>query len=137
DADPDIYLSNDLSKNQLYRNLDGIAFEDIGLVAGVDDSRGGMGTAVGDYDNDGDLDLFVSNWQDETNVLYRNLLSDLPATSYYPGVFEDVTVFAGISEFQDMWVGEADFLIMITTAISIFLLQTVSRARPEQVMRPV
>ena len=63
--------------NRLYRNdlemVDGrsrLRFTDVTDRAGVGDSGYGMGVTVGDYDNDGDPDLFVTNFGPD--VLYRN-----------------------------------------------------------------
>ena len=56
--------------NRLYRNVGGTRFEDVTESAGVGDNQYGMGASVGDYDNDGDLDLYVTNVG--ANVLYRN-----------------------------------------------------------------
>ena len=77
DGDPDLYCVADGSPNLLYRN-DGGHFTEMGVLAGVAyDAEGkplsGMGCAVGDYDNDGRFDLHVTNYQWETNNLYRNL----------------------------------------------------------------
>ena len=77
DGDPDLYCVADGSPNLLYRN-DGGHFTEIGILAGVAyDSEGkplsGMGVSVGDYNNDGLADLFVTNYQWETDNLYRNL----------------------------------------------------------------
>ena len=92
DGDLDIYLANDTNQNILYRNNSDGTFTN---TNGTDershtgDTRGGMGITWGDYDNDGDLDLFVTNWLDENNVLYRNN-SD--------GTFTDVSAQSGIFE---------------------------------------
>lgn len=92
DGDLDIYLANDTNQNILYRNNSDGTFTN---TNGTDershtgDIRGGMGITWGDYDNDGDLDLFVTNWLDENNVLYRNN-SD--------GTFTDVSAQSGIFE---------------------------------------
>ncbi|MEM8487503.1 MAG: CRTAC1 family protein [Bacteroidota bacterium] len=56
--------------NKLYRNINGERFEDITTQAGVGDTGYGMGAAAGDFDNDGDTDLYVTNIG--PNVLYRN-----------------------------------------------------------------
>ena len=79
DADLDLYLINgsDLSKrispvapiNRLYRN-DGDTFTDVTMQAAVGDTGYGLGGCVGDYNNDGFTDLYVTNYG--PNVLYRN-----------------------------------------------------------------
>lgn len=81
DGKPDIYLLNGSTiaaeqgkekapKSALYRNLGDWKFEDVTDKAGVANERWGMGVAVGDYDNDGDADLFVSNYG--VSRFYRN-----------------------------------------------------------------
>lgn len=57
-------------KNQLYRNNGDWTFTDVTDLAGVGDLQYGMGVVVGDYDQDGDADLFLSNFG--TNVFYVN-----------------------------------------------------------------
>jgi hypothetical protein len=57
-------------KNALYRNQGGWKFVDVTEEAGVGDTRFGLGVTVGDYDNDGDPDLYLNNFG--PNVLYRN-----------------------------------------------------------------
>ena len=77
DGWPDLYVANDLTRNFLYlNNLDG-TFREVGGSAGAAFGRhgqveAGMGTDLGDYDNDGRLDLTVTNFQKEPNTLYRN-----------------------------------------------------------------
>lgn len=56
--------------NRLYRNLGNWQFADVTRQAGVGDAACGMGAVVADYDNDGDPDLFVTNFGE--NVLYQN-----------------------------------------------------------------
>jgi hypothetical protein len=60
DGDPDLYVTNDFGRNNLYRN-DAGRFTDVAAEVGVEDQAAGMGASWGDYDNDGDLDLYVSN----------------------------------------------------------------------------
>ena len=56
-------------RNQLYRNLGGKGFEEVGAAAGVADAGYGTGLAVGDYDNDGLMDLYISNYTGEADLL--------------------------------------------------------------------
>lgn len=70
--------------NRLYRNLGGWRFADVTGRAGVGDTRYSFGACAGDYDNDGDVDLYVCNYG--RNTLYRN----------DDGRFVDVTAEAGV-----------------------------------------
>ena len=92
DGWPDIYVANDGVRNFLYHNQRNGSFLDIayGAAVGFDgDGRpqAGMGTEIADYDDDGHPDIFVTNFSDELNTLYRNLGSLQ---------FEDVTRKAGL-----------------------------------------
>ena len=94
DGDPDLYLANDKTLNFLYLNDGTGLFADEALLAGVaynedGDVEAGMGVDMGDYDNDGDPDLFVTNFQWETNTLYKNLGD---------GTFVDETFLAGLGK---------------------------------------
>ncbi len=71
--------------DRLYRNLGNGRFADVSFSAGVADNRYSQGAAVGDYDNDGFADLFISNIG--RSRLYRN---------HGDGTFDDVTQAAGI-----------------------------------------
>lgn len=73
DNDLDLYVANDTTMNHVYRNDGGDAFTDISAESWAADFRGSMGLTAGDYDADGDIDLFMSHWVDEENALYRNL----------------------------------------------------------------
>ena len=73
----DIYVANDDTPNFLWRNKGNGVFEEVGGLAGVALSedgipQAGMGTDMADYDNDGRLDIFVTNLAGETNELYHN-----------------------------------------------------------------
>ena len=90
DGDMDVYIANDADQNFLYRNNGDGTFTDVSLTAGVGfsedgDAENGMGADFGDYDNDGYLDLVVTNFQDQTNTLYHNegggLFSDVSYAS--------------------------------------------------------
>lgn len=73
DGDLDLYVANDLTPNFLYENNGDGTFADVSRESWAADFRGSMGLATGDYDSDGDLDLFISHWIDQENTLYRNL----------------------------------------------------------------
>jgi len=69
-------VANDVSANAVYRNLGNGSFEDIGAKSLAADYRGAMGMAVGDYEADGDLDLFVTHWLAQENAFYENMFSE-------------------------------------------------------------
>ena len=73
DNDLDLYVANDTTTNHVYRNDGGGNFTDVSAESWAADFRGSMGLTAGDYDADGDTDLFMSHWVDEENALYRNL----------------------------------------------------------------
>jgi enediyne biosynthesis protein E4 len=102
DGDTDIYVANDMVRNFLYRNNGDGTFQDVAYGAGVGfDGNGkpqaGMGVDCGDVNGDGLPELFVTNFADELNTLYRNRGG---------GSFEDVSVEAGLaSGFQQLGFG--------------------------------
>jgi hypothetical protein len=110
DGDIDIYFLNGAalkgtkfkkpSTNVLYRNDGNWKFTDVTKKAGVGDTGFGLGVAAGDYDNDGDLDIYVNNFG--PNVLYRN---------NGDGTFTDVTKKAGVDDGSEVGAG-ACFLDM-------------------------
>lgn len=89
----DIFVACDSTANLLFRNLGNGGFEEIGLVSAAaynedGHEQAGMGVAAADYDGDGRVDLFQTNFADDTNTIYRNTgrLS-----------FRDATVKAGLA----------------------------------------
>jgi enediyne biosynthesis protein E4 len=76
DGFTDIYVANDSSPNFFYRNKGDGTFKEIGFISGTavnenGSEQGSMGVTVGDYDHDGKLDIFVTNFVDEYNTLYH------------------------------------------------------------------
>jgi hypothetical protein len=93
DGWPDIYVANDSVPNLLFRNKQDGTFEEMGLISGTalnlfGKAQAGMGVAVGDYDGNGYFDIYVTNFAEDTNTLYKNLGGML---------FSDVTLESGAS----------------------------------------
>jgi len=73
----DVFVANDSTPNFLYHNNGNGTFSEIGLESGTALNKNGseqgcMGVTLGDYNHDGLLDMFITNFDDEYNVLYRN-----------------------------------------------------------------
>lgn len=87
--------------NRLFRNnlkeTGKLTFTDVTAAAGLDHAGKGMGVAAGDYDNDGNIDLYVTNY--DRNILYHNNGN---------GTFTDVTATAGVA--SSHWSTSAAFL---------------------------
>lgn len=90
----DLIVVNDSTPKQLYINKGDGTFDEVGYPSGValnenGREQAGMGLAVGDYDNDGRVDFHITNFSDDSNVLYHN---------DGEGNFTDVTFQAGLGE---------------------------------------
>ncbi len=101
DGKIDLYVANDSTPNFLFLNNGDGTFTDRTLMGGAAFSeegktQAGMGTDAGDYDGDGDLDLFVTNLDMENNALYRN---------DGRGVFDDQSFPSGVGESSFLHVG--------------------------------
>jgi len=109
DGWPDIFLPNGsvvegFSENQaptghLYHNNRDGTFTDVTARSGLARSGWAQGGCVGDYDNDGNLDLFVTYWGQ--NVLYRN---------HGDGTFSDMTTRASLKTARDEWSTGCSFI---------------------------
>lgn len=103
----DLIVVNDSTPKQLYINKGNGTFEETGYPSGValnenGREQAGMGLAVGDYDNDGRVDFHITNFSDDSNVLYHN---------DGDGNFTDVTFQAGLGEVTIPFLGwGTDFL---------------------------
>jgi len=91
DGDMDIFVLNDVAQNFLFRNDGKGYFEEVAILSGTafnvyGDELGSMGVDCGDFDGDGDLDFYMTSYQGEFPVLYRNLGN---------GLFEDATALSG------------------------------------------
>ena len=92
DGWPDIFIACDSTPSILYRNNHDGTFTDVAVTAGAafnEDGReqAGMGSTIGDYNGDGHLDIFKTNFSDDTSTLYKN---------DGDGTFTDATTAAGL-----------------------------------------
>ena len=92
DADLDIYVANDSERNLLFNNKGNWDFEEQAIEIGLAYSengraQAGMGVDAADYDEDGDIDFYVTNFSDDVNTLYQNQGN---------GTFIDNTYAAGL-----------------------------------------
>jgi enediyne biosynthesis protein E4 len=92
DGWPDIYVANDSQPSAFYHNNHDGTFTDIGIMSGCAYSQdgkpqAGMGVTAADYDCDGWLDIFRTNFSEDTDSLYHNTGK---------AVFDDVTFAAGL-----------------------------------------
>ena len=98
---PDAYVANDSTPNFLYRNDGQNKFTEVGLesgtaVSGDGSEQGSMGIAIGDYLHTGRFSIFVTNFADEYNTLYRN-------DGNYD--FADVSMAANVAQVSRPYVG--------------------------------
>ncbi|MGH9496201.1 MAG: CRTAC1 family protein [Candidatus Sulfotelmatobacter sp.] len=89
---PDIFVACDSTPSILYRNNHDGTFTDVAVTAGAafnEDGReqAGMGSTIADYNGDGHLDIFKTNFSDDTSTLYKNKGD---------GTFDDATSAAGL-----------------------------------------
>ncbi len=143
----DIFVANDGQPNQLWINNKGKSFTDDALFAGTALNQDGraeasMGVGVGDFDCDGDEDLFLSHLMGETNTLYVNNGN---------GLFEDRTIAMGLSAasfpyttFGNNWIDYDNdgWLDIFVASGAVRILENLARAgdpypihQPNQVFR--
>ncbi len=104
---PDIYVANDSTPNFFYKNDGNGKFSEIGLESGTAVSadgseQGSMGVALGDYTHTGRPSIYVTNFADEYNALYRN-------EGNYD--FRDVSFEAGVGLASLPWVKWGDAFV--------------------------
>jgi hypothetical protein len=108
DGWPDLYVASDTTAAILYRNNRDGTFTDVAIESGsayneLGNPQAGMGIAVGDFNDDGLLDLVKTHFADDIPALYRNLGK---------GLFEDVATSAGLNvqnRYVEWGVGLTDF----------------------------
>jgi len=130
----DIYVGNDGMPNQLWMNQRNGTFKDMAFlngaaVNGAGNSEASMGIDAGDFDNDGDEDLFVTNWLAQMNILYQNAGN---------GVFEDRKAASGLGApslaktgFGTAWFDydNDSWLDLITLNGSVSMIEAQARAK--------
>jgi len=101
DGDTDVYVANDTTPNFFYQNDGHGRLTEIGLISGsafgeTGEAEGSMGVDMGDYNLDGQIDLWVANFEDQSFGLYRQS---------GPCQFEHVSSLAGITAVGSVYVG--------------------------------
>jgi hypothetical protein len=96
DRYPDLYVACDSTPSLLYHNNKDGTFEDVGLLSGAalnedGQEQGGMGVAIADYDEDGDMDVVKTNFSDDVPNLYHNQGG---------GTFEDRVLRSGLGGYM-------------------------------------
>jgi hypothetical protein len=107
DGKPDLVVGNDSEPNYLYINKGDGTFDDQGYASGFALNKDGrefasMGIAIGDYENNGEVDFAITDFSDDYKVLFHN---DGDAS------FTDVSYGAGIAEVSIPFVGWGDGFI--------------------------
>ena len=126
DGYPDLYIANDFGSNNLWRNRGDGTFEETTVDAGVEDVGAGMSVSWEDYDNDGDLDLYVGNMfsaagrrvtggveykagdRQLQSVYRRHARGNSLFRNSGDGTFEDVSIESGA--WFGRWAWGSDFL---------------------------
>lgn len=112
DGWPDLYVANDRGPNYLYHNKHDGTFEEVGEILGAAVSgdgreQGSMGVDIADFDHHGKLDIFVTNFMQESDTLYLNR-GDRG--------FDDVTAAAGIGQVTFPLVGWGTGFVDLTNS---------------------
>jgi enediyne biosynthesis protein E4 len=107
DGRPDILVANDSNPNYFYRNKGDGTFEEAGATAGIAYNGEGleqsnMGLAIGDIDNDGWTDVFITEFAEDNYSLFHN---------DGKGLFSDISYPSGIAEATIHYLGWATFFM--------------------------
>lgn len=101
DGYSDLLVINDSTPKQLYLNKHDGTFEEVGYQSGIalnenGREQAGMGVAVGDYNNDGLVDFYITNFSDDSNTLYRaDGDANFTDSTYQAGLGEQTIPFLG------------------------------------------
>lgn len=90
DGDLDLYVGNTNGMNQLFKNNGNGTFTDVAVTVGIDNTSSIYSCGWGDYENDGDLDLYVAKGINQPDRLYKN----------DGGMFTDVAASIGMNDLR-------------------------------------
>ena len=98
DGQPDLYVANDVSNNALFLNLGNGRFRDVAPQAWVNEYRGSMGLGIGDWNNEGRFDIFITHWLAQENALYHDETPNMKVTPEAPLRFVDQADILGLGQ---------------------------------------
>jgi hypothetical protein len=114
DGDVDLYVANDFGRNAMLRNEGDGTFSDVSEETGTLDFGFGMSASFGDVDNDGDLDIYISNvhsgqrWYGQATTLYQYLINSLKQGT----IFEDLPTYREIFSYTGAdWAAYGDYFV--------------------------
>ena len=114
DGDPDLYVANDFGRNAMLRNEGDGTFSDVSVESGAIDFGFGMSASFGDVDNDGDLDLYISNvhsgqrWYGQATTLYQYLINSIKQGT----ILEDLPTYREIFTYTGAdWAAYGDYFV--------------------------
>ncbi len=141
DGDIDLFVANDEMPNTLWINDGDGGFVEEALLRGVAVSESGepeasMGVAVGDWDEDADLDLFLSHYDHETNTLYANEAGDFSDQSLASGLGTPSIPFTGwgtafLDYDNDGWLD-----VLVVNGAAVFVPEQLQRGVPHPLNQP-
>lgn len=103
DLPPDLYVVNDFSQNVMLLNRGGGVFEDFSAESKTADFATSMGAAAGDFDNDGNTELYVANMYSKMG---RRIVAQVGPDDYPAGVFQQIQGACGGNRFYQKVPGE-------------------------------
>jgi hypothetical protein len=91
-------VANDVSNNALFLNLGNGRFRDVAPQAWVNEYRGSMGLGIGDWNNEGRFDIFITHWLAQENALYHDETPNMKVTPEAPLRYVDQADILGLGQ---------------------------------------